>query len=103
MGTLYYAVNLETDEMYELGKGAWYILADPETGRIDTSNLGELASRVGMHWYDDKHSDPDEFDLKVARGLQALGTDLIILNDSYDVEGLQPGYFKQIGSRYEDD
>ena len=97
MGTEYYALNEETDEVYQLGKGAWHQITSGENRAIDTSSLQTLASLIGMHWYDDKHVDPDEYDYEIALALQALGKLLVLIDDC---SGPDPHDYKLIGSRY---
>ena len=120
MGVIWFAVNRETKQAYELGKGAWFELADnPATldARIvsDPSRaklLPIISGKVIVRGYwDEKTANDKAYHAQIAEALEALGSPLEIINDCsycYDYpedfdDDFEPTSFdgcKIIGTRY---
>jgi hypothetical protein len=72
MGTLFFALNPDTRQVYELGKGGWPALADE--GVLDCTDVEQLTPRVLKVMEDWKFGvgDLPAYAREIAEGLVAL-------------------------------
>ena len=105
MGTLFYALNPATQQVYELGKGAWYTLA--VEGVLDCSDVDRLTASVlavmGNGWAFKDGFDVPAYAREIAESLAALRPTRL-LNDSWDDLSDEEGedLYEQVGSRYKE-
>ena len=108
MGTLYYAVNNEKKQYYELGKGIWFELSNryPDgsymtPGDMDCSEYGKVFNKVhkifeGYEW----NSDKDKLkEMQISADLMSIGPNVKICDDS--TMGFLTEEWHKIGSRYD--
>jgi hypothetical protein len=98
MGTIYYALNPDTRQMYELGKGCWHVLLN-EDGSLDCSESRVLAALEDWLYVDG--FDKPAYAKEIAAGLAKVNPTRL-LHDSgdeiYDDDGNE--LYEQVGSRY---
>ena len=104
MGTLYYAVNIETKQAYELGKGAWFALCDGTTHFSDCSDREKVLARVtgvirAGGWTEEVQVDT-RYHERIADALVRLGPRVKIVDDASCLKPLDG--LELIGSRYMD-
>ena len=103
MGTLYYAVNIEAKQAYELGKGAWFMLCDGTTHFSDCSDHEKVLARVtgvirAGGWTEEVQADT-RYHERIADALVRLGPRIKIIDD-HSCSGNPTEGFEIIGSRY---
>lgn len=104
MGVIYWGVNHQTRECYELGKGAWILLTNMKDSIVDTTQVEYLTKMIttciilnDSNWTEESVIDKEQHK-RIALDLRTLGRcrDIEIINDT---EGYDPEHigYRNIG------